>query len=403
MSDAPSVLLLDDGELDHVHRMLKRIGADYVRLQGRKIGSSVQAPRDLLIASCQRTLDMPHLETPPADPNGPTWVCVHSQDFLPLRERLKNLGVHYLVHSALDAESLRLFLLQVLHGGPDRRSHPRLPLGDPIRYALAGGPFEPAKLADLSLETCRILSPCTAAPDQEVHVVLPEKLGGGERLELRGQVLRCAECESRSGQPVFSIVVRLSGLDAEERAQIERVVRGEQIGTRVTPLAARAARDAQPLDVEARHEAAEPGAGVAEPPAAEAPLTAVERRRHGRREYDRRVYVFDFDDSDASHVAIGHDLSPEGVRIVGVTGLEVGTRARLALYGGRREEPVVIEAKVLRDDGDAGLTFRFEALGEDQQKGLAKLLDGLSHLESLRDDSRQRDGIVVAQVSSVSA
>ena len=60
----PSVLLLDDGELDGVHRMLRRIGADVERLQGRAIGRSLPCPRDLLIGSVQRTLEAPDLERP---------------------------------------------------------------------------------------------------------------------------------------------------------------------------------------------------------------------------------------------------------------------------------------------------------------------------------------------------
>ena len=57
------MLVLDDGELDHIHRMLKRIGADYVRLQKGQIRKAVEKPRDLLISSCERTLEMPELES----------------------------------------------------------------------------------------------------------------------------------------------------------------------------------------------------------------------------------------------------------------------------------------------------------------------------------------------------
>jgi hypothetical protein len=400
MSNAPSVLLLDDDELDHVHRMLKRIGADYVRLQGHKIGRSVEKPRDLLISSCQRTLEMPRLKSPAGVHLDPVWVCVHSQDFLPLRERLKDLGVHFLVHSALDAESLRLFLLQLLYRGPNRRAQPRLPLGDTIRYALANGPLQPAKLAVLSSDMCRILSTQPAEPEAAVNIVLPESLGGREGLELQGHVVRCAECEARSGERAFSLVVRLASIEAEAQAQVERLVRGEQIGTRVTPLAERATHAQEPHAPEACDEAQQPSRDEAhQPPATMETAPEVERRRHSRRDYDRRVLVLDFDDSGASHAAMGHDLSLEGVRIVGAPDLAVGSAATLALYGGEREEPVVVEATVLRDDGAAGVTFTFRSLSESQQRGVEKLLEGVAHLESLRDDSRDRDGVVLAQVN----
>jgi len=382
MSEAPSVLLLDDGELDRIHQMLKRLGADYVRLQKREIRGAHEKPRDLLISSCERTLEMPALESGEEDAPDPIWVCVHNQDFMPLRQRLRELGVHFLVHAALDQESLRLFLLQLLHRGPDQRAQLRLPLGDPIQCGPVDGPLGSGRLADLSSVMCRVLSTRPAEPETAIRVVLPEALGGGEKLELQGQVVRCAECESRSGEPTFSILTRLDALDPEACAQIEKLMRGEQIGTRVTPLA------------EPRSGESAPGApGSSERPVSVETPPPVERRRHPRWEYDRRVGVLDFDDSGALQTALGHDLSAEGVRIVGHSGLEVGSVVTLALYGGRREEPVVVEATVLRDDGEAGLALTFDSVSESQSRALEKLSTALPPLESLRDGARERDAV----------
>jgi hypothetical protein len=313
---------------------------------------------------------------------------VHNQDFLPLRQRLRELGVHFLVHAALDQESLRLFLLQLLYHGPDRRAHRRLPLGDPIQCGPVDGPLQPGKLADLSSQMCRILSARPAEPETAIRVVLSGALGGGEKLELQGQVVRCAECESRSGESMFSILTRLDALDPEARAQIERLVRGEQIGTRVTPLADPSSREPAP---QAPDSSEQPVPAEAGPPA--------ERRHHPRREYDRPVGILDFDDSGDLQTVLGHDLSVEGVRVVGHSGVEVGSTVTLALYGGRREEPVVVEATVLRDDGEAGLALAFESVSESQSRALEKLCTALPPLESLRDGARERDAVVVAQLT----
>ena len=43
MSDRPSILVLDDGELDNVHRMLLDLELDAVRLKGSEIKQSVEA------------------------------------------------------------------------------------------------------------------------------------------------------------------------------------------------------------------------------------------------------------------------------------------------------------------------------------------------------------------------
>jgi hypothetical protein len=392
MSSAPSVLLLDDGELDHIHRMLKQLGADYVRLQNRQIRGVIEKPLDLLISSCERTLEMPELESSEDSPLDPTWVCVHGQDFLPLRQRLRELGVHYLVHAALDQESLRLFLLQLLYRGPNRRKELRLPLGDRVHCGAVGAELEPGKLVDLSSSMCRIFSPSAVPPDTSIRIVLPEALGGKEKLELLGPVIRCAESESRSGELVFSILVRLDDLDPEARAQVDRLVRGEQIGSRVTPLAERPSGEHQVP----RPETGAPGQ---EPPtrAETAPVTA--HQRHPRWEYARRVDVLDFDDMDASQTALGRDLSVGGVRIVEHAGLKMGEEVTLALYGGQREEPVVVKARVLRDDGEAGVALIFDSVSESQKRALDRLCSGLSPLESLGEGGTEPENVVVAQVT----
>jgi hypothetical protein len=435
MSSAPSVLVLDDGELDHVHRMLKRIGADYVRLQKGQIRKVVEKPRDLLISSCERTLEMPELESSEDTPLEPVWVCVHGQDFLPLRERLRELGVHFLVHAALDQESLRLFLLQLLYRGPHQRRELRLPLGDRIDCGVVGGDLEMGKLVDLTSGMCRIFSPSPAEAGAMMRIVLPEALGGKEKLELQGPVLRSVECESRAGQPAFSILVRFDQLEGEARAQVDRLVSGEQIGTRVTPLAERPRRQPEPAAFEpaapepaapepaafepAAFEPAAPEPAAFEPaafePAASEPTADVEElvtraenspvtslQRHPRWAYRRRVDVLDFDDMDASQTALGRDLSLGGVRIArrDELKLEVGAVVTLALYSGPREEPLVLEATVLRDDGDDGVGLVFNSVSDSQLRELDRICSMLPPLESLREGGEEPERVVVTQVTS---
>ena len=88
----PSVLLLDDGELDHVDDILRRFGADVVRLTGSDIAGRIPQPRDLLITSSKRTFAMPRFEVA-ENAESPTWISIHNQNFLPLRERMRGMGV----------------------------------------------------------------------------------------------------------------------------------------------------------------------------------------------------------------------------------------------------------------------------------------------------------------------
>jgi hypothetical protein len=146
--------------------------------------------------------------------------------------------------------------------------------------------------------------------------------------------------------------------------------------------------------------APEPREKAPEPPAPAETAPGTDRRRTPRRAYAGQVDILDFDDSDASQTALGCDLSFRGVRIVGHSAMDVGSVVTLALYGGRREEPVVIEATVVRDDGKDGLALTFNPVSAGERRAIEKLIAGLPPVESLSDGDRERDRVVIAQVTS---
>jgi len=363
----PSVLLLDDGELDTVDRTLKRLGADYVRVNGARIPEKLEQPRDLLITSGKHTLAMTELERAGATAD-PVWVCFNNQDFLPLRERMRGLGVNFLVHSSLDIESLRLFLLQMLYRGSERRASNRLPLASDASLVL--NDLEKAvRLLELSTGSCRFLSPEQVPMDSSMVLRLPESLSGGDCFELRGTSVRSSLCQTRGGGVGYSVVLRYDDLEAESRAALDKLLRGEQISARVSPLAGAQENEAP---------------GRAEP--AEVEAEAQERRGSNRRVYERRVELLEPCDSNTDTSGLGCDLSLDGVRVRGGPELEPGATVTLALYGGRREEPLVIKSFVVRSGEDGEVTFRFEELSADQERRLEKLAIGLGRLESLEGD-----------------
>jgi len=369
----PSVLLLDDGELESVHQQLLRLGADVRRLQGDDVGLRVPCPRDLLVASAQRCLDMPQVDAGPADGFRPTWVCVHSQDFLPLRERLRDLGVHFLVHTSLDRESMRLFLLQMLYSGPERRSRVRLPVGTQA-FLVRNGRREPVRLAELSAESCRIISANEIEELEPVRIVLCRSVGGGDELPLDGVAIRTATGRSNAGGVVFSTAISLEAIDPDARLRLERIVGGDQLGTPVSPLASRhgepeEADDAEPIELASER-------------------LLPDRRHEPRHSYDRRVEIVELSHSSTDGSALGRDLSLTGIRVDGYPEMEPGSRLTLALYGGRREEPVVVSAEVLRGGGRDPVAFRFGALSESQHRGIAKLMAGQPAVASVDPGDR---------------
>ena len=390
MSTTPAVLVLDDGELEHVTALLRGMGLEVQRLTGGEIGSSVPAPERLLVSSGRRTLnEMPTVVSSTEDASPFLWVCLHSQDFLPMRERLSGMGVHYLLQSALDEDSLRRFLSGLLRTGAEQRRGERLPLGGELSYA-AGGPVRRGYLVEISLDGCRFHAAEPLDVGASVRVTLPPSLGGGEDLELTGSVLRAPVPDLRGGDEVFETALGFAGLSDEARAELEAIVHGERIGTRITPLAAVPAPAA-------RGSAQTPSPEVIDPSAVDLDPGAPpdsERRETPRQPYGRAVYVL----GSSSDSVLGHDLSHTGVRLSGCAELVAGARVTVALHGAAREEPVVVEARVERADGSGDAGLAFEALTDSQHAAITRILDASPELAALGGPDEEPRPVVLTEV-----
>jgi hypothetical protein len=336
--------------------MLDRMEIPYTRVRTPRPFDTLPAPEKLLVVSGLCLTKLPKLEE--AEGNQHRRVCIHGQDFLPLRERLRERGFHYLVQSALDETSLAVFLGQLLYDGSVQRRATRLPLGGPVevRTSRISGP---ARLGDLTAESCRILGAGGLDEGDAVTVVLPPALGGGQDLPLQGHVIRVRTDETTGERHGHTAVIRFSVLDDGPAERLARLVRGELIGTRVTPLA-----ESPPETSRAK------GASAPEP-APQAEESPRDRRREVRHPYHGRVEVMEFP-GDAEG-ALGRDLSLDGICMQGSHRLKPGMKVTLALYGGRRSQPVVVDAETIRVSAtDAALVFG--RLTGEQQDQLAMLI-----------------------------
>ena len=199
-----------------------------------------------------------------------------------------------------------------------------------------------------------------------VVLLLPEAISNGKRCELRGTVMRSSLCQTRSGEMAYATVVQYGDLDPPVRTALDKMARGEQIGAPVSPLAGAEAWRTDRLEV------------------AELEPERSERRGAEREQYERRVLLLEETNADRS--GMGCDLSVDGVRVRGLTHLEVGSKVTLALYGGSREEPVVLDASVTRKVGDDEVVFRFGQLSSDELNTLERIAGGLGRLDSLDGD-----------------
>jgi hypothetical protein len=90
------------------------------------------------------------------------------------------------------------------------------------------------------------------------------------------------------------------------------------------------------------------------------------------------------------------DISVGGMRIEPVEGLSLDAKLNLAIQLSAREEPVVVEATVVRDDGENGLALRFDWVSPESKRRIERLLETLPAIEALHAEAR-RQGTILAQ------
>ena len=108
-------------------------------------------------------------------------------------------------------------------------------------------------------------------------------------------------------------------------------------------------------------------------------------------------------DEQKTRVLMGRDLSAGGMRIEPAGDIQVGERFQLAIYGPAEQKPFLIEARVERDDGEAGFGLEFVDVPAEAQRGLEKLVACLPDIESLEGGEARGLGAVISEILSRSS
>lgn len=365
--DRPRVLILDDGELGRLYVALRRRGLDPMRVSGDDIEDGLPMPSDLLITSGRRTLSAPALAVSGAG-GAPTWICVHTQDFHPLRERLRGLGVHYLVQSGASETTLDLFFGQLLHKGGERRSEKRMPIGCEVHWSWTNRTQHKAVLLDLASRSLRIEAAEELPVGALVEIELPAELAG-DAVGIHALVDRCKATPDKS-HGRWEIALLWDSLEPSERELIDSLASGRRIGTGITPLQTLPYVD---------------GTGI---PDWDEMARAADRRSDPRHRYSERVDAFPANPGTDPIRALGCDLSARGMRIGPAAQLEVGADLTLALYGGNQTEPILIEARVERRHPDASLGLVFTLLDSTTRLAIDRVLEALPCVASMSGSER---------------
>ncbi len=403
MEETTAVLVLDDGELDDVEEILEDLGVSFWRMRGQAIRSNTTPPTQLLVTTPRRVGSVRPVRERPGRSDAPMRVVIASEDSPGLRRQLRSAGVDYLVRRPVHREALRLLLLDCLYRGDERRGEMRVPVGLDVSFRTGLLPRR-ALLTDLSVGGCRLLSPYALEPGTRLRVLVPEEMGATEPLTIDGRVRRIKLVEGPGIDGLYSAAVEFSSPPAEQRRDLERIVKSRANGRITMYLPEMVPPDA--LDAErgqALHVRETPGsggrpAGLPLPVAMESvelpELDGSDRRKRRRARYGREVAAF----GTGLKVLIGRDLSTGGMRVAHGEGLAVGDRLQLAIYGASGEAPAQVWATVTRDDGHAGFALVFDDLSSEVGAQLERLVAALPAVEPLQEGEAAAMGTVLTRI-----
>jgi len=405
----PGILLVDDGELDEVAKVLDEQGVVYTRLRGGQIPDEVPPPRDLLIVTPRRVERVRRGSPVDAAPGRPLRIIAVAEDSPAMRRRLRRGGLHLLIRLPADAEIWRLLIARALYKGSERREDPRVAVGSPVELTRTA---DQTVLVDLSNRGCRLQTTSSLTVGDPIEFTIPANdrvWGDDESLSLRGTVRRLVR-EPGDERAMLAILFD-PDLPEADRTRLTTLINHWASGpqsldgavvsgapaipsTRLPSLPDLTLDDETDPPVLAGVETAvELGAGSGS--RAPTPEDPRDRRAHPRGHFASGIVA---EGEDGPFVLIGRDLSAGGMRIERHPDLHVGDRFSIALHGPNVTEPIVVQAEVVRDDGSDGFGLVFDALQGRAAEELEKMVACLADVESLEDGEIAGLGAILSEI-----
>ena len=196
MPQPTRILLLDDGELSNVARILQALGLEHVRIRGQQVRDPLTPPSELLITT-PRCAGLVRRGAPREAPSGrPVRIIGVEEDSSSMRRMLKRMGYHLLVGLPGTDEIWRPLIHRATYRGQERRDGKRVVVGCGIRVAHIDDPGNslPATLMDTSARSCQLLVSTQMPTRARLELTFPESATHGRTLTLLARVQRvCAD------------------------------------------------------------------------------------------------------------------------------------------------------------------------------------------------------------------
>ena len=357
MAAAPEIVLVDDGELEDVRSLFDELGFGYTRWTKGRVPAKLREPRCLLVITAVLAATLQYRRLPGRDIDRPVWIAVAESESRSQRRLISESGFDYLLRRPVHPSALRMLLQRALYRGEDQRRRQRVAVGYQVSYKV-GLLKRPATLVDLGPAGCRLLTRHAVKIGAKLSIQFPAAIAE-TAFTHGGMITRKSPGEAEGGQPgETSIGVRFDSFDAMERRRMLQLLNRLCAGPATLPE----------------------------------PVEPREHERQPRGAYDTEVQISGMEEC----VLVGRDLSPGGIRVDPHPALTIGAQIRLAIAG-TGDEPVVVDAEVIRDDGELGTALRFRGLVKNDELRLIQLVEGLPTLESATE-SGVAQGVVLTQL-----
>jgi hypothetical protein len=405
VSPGPTILLVHDGELADVRALLGRLGAALAERRGPPTRADVEGAPDLVVATPKRMLELPAC----AAARPPTRIAILENDSRTLRAMLRRAEIDLVVRRPFHPAALHLLALHSLYRGPEKRHFSRVCVGAAVRFR-SGLVRHTALLADLSLSGCRLITDRPPEIGRRIALRIPAELGGGRPLTLRATVVRIGRTDA-GGPHHVALAVTFEEVSVSASERLRAAVLAHAAGPAVLQspevgedpkgipepaqpaLSPTAALEDEPRGDDLPADASAPGEGPAAD-AEEAADAAADRRRDPRRAISRHIFAMDL---NATRVLMGRDISVGGMRVDPNPALSLDDELQIAIHVRAREEPLVVTARVTRDDHKRGLVLRFRDLSDGDRRHLQQMIGWLPIL-AMREDREEDLAMVVSEI-----
>ncbi len=407
---SPKNLLIDDGELDLVRALFVELGVDYEEVQGSKAQPALSLPTALLVTTAPFAASLKLNRTRTKRPDEPTWLAFIEADSRTQSRLLRDAGFDFIVPQRVHPAALRLLLARGCFDGDDTQKVTRVAFGGEITF----GPTlrrRKAIMIEISPRGCRFLTSRPPKVDARFAIQIPRDHRGS--FELDGRVVRLAPGRQEGGlENETAVGFRFAPLKPEQVEQLKGILIERLAGPLPLPSGVPVIRPVapQPRFRTGSSSVPLPPATVPQRPLAplgpdEAPtLPALRMRprrlmpvdappeppsepgpqRLPRALFEREVAAIC---AGGTRVLLGRDLSEQGMRVERHAKLKLGERVRIVIHAAAREEPLLVEAHVDRDDGTAGMVLRFDFVETADLGRLRRLIEALPKIRRLDDDT----------------